>query len=80
MLPTHLSLDVTGDRPDVLHRVLVLCRQRGGEVLACRFARGDRHRPSQLELSIAIDPRRRALLSARLQSLVDVREVRERAG
>lgn len=78
MLPTHLSLEVTGDRPDVLHRVLGVCRQRGGEVLSCRFARGNRHRPSQLELQIAIDPRRRTLLAKRLMGLVDVQQVRER--
>ena len=76
MCQTRFSLDVAGDRPDVLHRVLCTCRARGGDVLAVSFARGDRHRPSRLELSVDIDPRRRTLLRDRLSGLVDVHDVR----
>ena len=75
MCQTRFSLELAGDRPDVLHRVLGTCRARGGDVLAVEFTRGDRHRPSRLDVSVDIDPRRRALLRDRLRGLVDVRDV-----
>ena len=72
---TTYSLDVV-DRPDVLLRVISTCQRRRCHVVSVDYARGDRHRPARLRLSVeASDPRLESLLTEKLRGLVDVRSV-----
>ena len=67
----------TVETPDVLPRVVGLCRRRGCEIIALDYLRGDRHRPGHLALSVRVPERQGRPLAAWLSSLVDVRTVRE---
>lgn len=69
-------LDVE-NREDVLLRVLSTCHQRHCPVVEIDYRRGDRHRTTHLELTVASGPRR-GDLGSRLAQLVDVRAVEER--
>jgi len=71
------ELSTTGGS-EVLMRVLGLVRRRCGEVVTLDFHRGDRHRPSVLEIAVAIDARQGSTLALRLAGLIDVLAVRER--
>jgi acetolactate synthase regulatory subunit len=70
------ELSTTGGS-EVLLRVIGLVRRRYGEVVALDFHRGDRHRPSVLEIAVAIDRRQGSTLGLRLAGLIDVLAVRE---
>jgi acetolactate synthase regulatory subunit len=70
------SLEVT-DVPDVLPRVVNLCRRRGCEIVSMEFVSGDRHRPGRLDVALRASERHARPLSAWLAALVDVRDVRE---
>lgn len=77
-MPTvrHYVLDVD-DREDVLLRVLTVCHARQCPVVALDYRRGDRHRASQLVLTVGRGPQR-GDLALRLAGLVDVQRVAER--
>lgn len=66
------------DRDDIPARVTATCARRCGVVVALTFARGRPGDTAELELSVEVDPRHRALLLGRLAALVDVHDVRAR--
>jgi acetolactate synthase regulatory subunit len=70
------ELSTTGGS-EVLMRILGLVRRRCGEVVTLDFQRGDRHRPSVLEIAVAIDALQGSTLALRLEGLIDVLAVRE---
>jgi acetolactate synthase regulatory subunit len=70
------ELSTTGGS-EALMRVIGLIRRRGGEIVALDFDRGDRHRPTVLKVTIAIDRRHESTLLHRLAGLIDVVGVRE---
>lgn len=72
----HYVLEVD-ERSDVLLRVLSTCQTRRCPVVAVDYRRGDRHRSTQLLLTVAGGPAR-GDLATRLGRLVDVRRVEER--
>jgi acetolactate synthase regulatory subunit len=64
------------DRDDIPARVTATCARRQGVVVALSYARGRPGGTAELELSVEVGERHRALLVNRLASLVDVHEVR----
>jgi acetolactate synthase regulatory subunit len=70
------ELSTTGGN-EVLMRVIGLVRRRCGEVVALDFHRADRHRPSVLEIAVAIDDCQGSTLALRLEGLIEVLTVRE---
>jgi hypothetical protein len=66
------------DGDDVPARVTATCARRMGVVVALAYARGRPGGTAELELSVEVDERHRALLVARLAGLVDVHDVRLR--
>lgn len=51
MLNRRFVLEIAND-PDVLPRVVALCRRRRCELIAVSYLAGDRHRPGELQLSV----------------------------
>jgi acetolactate synthase regulatory subunit len=77
--PLHRLCRITltcSDRDDIPARVTATCARRCGVVVALTYARGRPDDAAELELSVEVDERHRALLVGRLAALVDVREVR----
>jgi acetolactate synthase regulatory subunit len=66
------------DRDDIPARVTATCARRCGVVVALAYARGRPGGTAELELTVDVDERHRALLVHRLAALVDVHEVRRR--
>ena len=66
------------DSDDIPARVTATCARRRGVVVALSYARGRPDGTAELELSVEVDERHRALLVARLAGLVDVRDARLR--
>jgi hypothetical protein len=64
------------DRDDVPARVTATCARRKGVVVALSYARGRPGGTAELELSVEVDERHRALLVERLAGLVDVHDLR----
>ena len=67
---------ICSDRDDIPARVTATCARRCGVVVALAYARGRPGDTAELELSVDVDQRHRALLVHRLAGLVDVHEVR----
>ena len=67
---------ICADRDEIPARVTATCARRQGVVVALAYARGRPDETAELELSVEVDERHRALLVARLEALVDVHEVR----
>jgi acetolactate synthase regulatory subunit len=67
---------ICSDRDDIPARVTATCARRCGIVVALTYARGRPDDTAELELSVEVDERHRALLVGRLAALVDVHEVR----
>jgi acetolactate synthase regulatory subunit len=67
---------VCRDCDDIPARVTATCARRCGVVVALTFARGRPGDTAELDLSVDVDQRHRALLVHRLEALVDVHEVR----
>jgi hypothetical protein len=83
VIPASTQLDrlcritlICTDGDDVPARVTATCARRCGVVVALAYARGGPDDTAELELSVEVDERHRALLVARLEGLVDVHEVR----
>jgi acetolactate synthase regulatory subunit len=77
--PLHRLCRITltcGDRDDIPARVTATCARRCGVVVALTYARGRPGDTAELELTVEVDERHRALLVGRLAGLVDVHEVR----
>lgn len=68
---------LTTEAPDALVRVLCLLRRRGCIVVSVSFLRGDRHRPTRLDIAIRTDSRVAHRLRPWLLQLVDVLAVEE---
>ena len=66
------------DRDDVPARVTATCARRGGVVVALSYARGRPDATAELDLTVEVDERHRALLVDRLAGLVDVHDLRRR--
>ena len=64
------------DIDDIPARVTATCARRCGVVVALAYARGRPDGTAELDLSVEVDERHRALLVGRLAGLVDVHEVR----
>jgi hypothetical protein len=79
--PLHRLCRITlicADGDDIPARVTATCARRRGVVVALSYARGRPGGTAELELSVEVDERHRALLVARLAGLVDVHDVRLR--
>jgi acetolactate synthase regulatory subunit len=64
------------DGDDIPARVTATCARRCGVVVALAYARARPDGTAELDLSVEVDERHRALLVGRLAGLVDVHEVR----
>jgi acetolactate synthase regulatory subunit len=64
------------DRDDVPARVTATCARRSGVVVALSYARGRPGGTAELDLTVDVDERHRALLVDRVAALVDVHDLR----
>jgi acetolactate synthase small subunit len=65
------------DRPETLLRVTGLCLRRQADVVALRYGRSPHRGGARIELELEVDERHGRGLAARLEALIEVRDVAE---
>jgi acetolactate synthase regulatory subunit len=69
------DVDLVGDDPEALVRVLATLRRRRCRITSVSFTEGDRHRPHQLVLGIEAPPAHAHVVTSWIERLVDVAAV-----
>ena len=70
------EIDLVGDDPDALVRILTTLRRRRCRITSVLFSAADRHRPHRLELGLEAPPAHAHVVTAWIERLVDVAAVR----